>query len=731
MKNKKLLNVVTTGIIALTLTTQTVSAAIPAAVEFVNEDVSQIEGVSVPLSEIVTKENDEGTNEILSNAFLGYTKDNRLILYGELPSSRSFQLTFNENSEPLEVKNQFQIEISDIEDNDKFTLRLHDQNDEVLFFDIEYDSVFSKIDELNHTESNLSKQSESKDIEETEDADEVPSVLEIEDSTDIIENDVEIADDTEHEEKSQEVPFEEVPDYTYEIDDSNEETVSMPRSQEVEELLHGQQDAPMTLMQRSLMSASSSRTHTNGVYTVVSGDTFNAIASSFNLSVTQLREWNKHVTNTSNLPVGTRLAVTRAGVESMLSQNDKNRLHKGGNSSQFTTNQEFIDFIAPMAIEVANQEGAEALYPSLMIAQAAHESAYGRSSLGAPPYHNLSGIKGNHNGQSVLMWTWEEVGGVRVDVLAGFRHYPSYTASLQDYANLMRNGLSWDRNYYSGTWRSNTSNVFEVLTNNGLRGYATDSAYNTKIRNLINQYDLTQYDSGNYYVRTGTFFGENAALRNINSMRSISPNMVYRHEQSSATPYRNRRVETTNEFVGEAAAQREVARIKADQGWHASYRQTANSTNHVRVQSGFFNTRARAERAVEELRAETGWYATIEADADGRYRLRTGFYVGEESAQRAVKHMENLGWFARTVETGGATPHYVVYTGVFPNPSSVSRAHSYFASRGWQSRETMVDRYTHYYRVYIEGFPSQNQATNFVNQLNSRFGWHSSAFPVN
>lgn len=730
MKNKKLLNVVTTGIIALSLTTQTVSAAIPAAVEFVNEDDSQIEGVSVPLSEIVTKENDEGTNEILSNAFLGYTKDNRLILYGELPSSRSFQLTFNENSEPLEVKNQFQIEISDIEDNDKFTLRLHDQNDEVLFFDIEYDSVFSKIDELNHTESNLSKQSESKDIEETEDADELPSVLEIEDSTDIIENDVEIADDTEHEETNQEEVFEEVPDYTYEIDDSNEETVSMPRSQEVEELLHGQQDVPMTFMQRSLMSTSSSRTHTNGVYTVVSGDSFNAIATSFNLSSAQLREWNGHVTNTSNLQVGTRLAVTRLGVESMLSQADKDRLYKG-NQAEFTTTREFIDFIAPMAIEVANQEGVQGLYPSLMIAQAAHESNYGRSGLGAPPNHNLFGIKGNHNGQSVLMWTWEVYNGNRVNVLAGFRKYPSYSASLQDYANLLRNGVSWNRGIYSGTWRSNSRDVWEVLNNGALNAYATDPAYHTAVRNLINNFDLTQYDSGNYYVRTGTFFGETAAVRNINSMRSISPNMVYRHEQSSATPYRNRRVETTNEFVGEAAAQREVARIKADQGWHASYRQTANSTNHVRVQSGFFNTRARAERAVEELRAETGWYATIEAGTDGRYRLRTGFYVGEESAQRAVKHMENLGWFARTVETGGSTPHYVVYTGVFPNPSSVSRAHSYFASRGWQSRETMVDRYTHYYRVYIEGFPSQNQATNFVNQLNSRFGWHSSAFPVN
>ena len=261
-----------------------------------------------------------------------------------------------------------------------------------------------------------------------------------------------------------------------------------------------------------MFSLQNDRTHENGVYTVKSGDTFNAIASSFNLSLRQLREWNGHVSNINEIVIGTKLAVNRRGVESMLSPTDKARLYMGGATPIFSTNQGFIDEIAPRAVTIANQEGEEGLWASLMIAQAAHESAYGRSSLSAPPYHNLSGLKGSHNGNSVLMWTWEVLGGERVDVLAGFRRFSSYDESLQSYANLLRRG-NWDKNYYSGTWRSNTSSVWEVLDNGGLRGYATDPNYFAAIRRIITQYDLTQYDNIEHRVEV---------VENISNSKTVS-----------------------------------------------------------------------------------------------------------------------------------------------------------------------------------------------------------------
>ena len=521
-----------------------------------------------------------------------------------------------------------------------------------------------------------------------------------------------------------------IPEPSYTPKEYNtEEQVSLPRSSEIDELLHGGNNS-IGLYSGIMRPSSSYLLNEDEPYTVKSGDTFYTIASLFRLSSRQLREWNKHISNINSLKIGTKLAVTRRGVEALLSDADKERLHRGGTEPVYTIPQEFIDDIAPQAINVSNQNGEEPLWPSLMIAQAAHESNYGRSSLASPPYHNLSGIKGSHNGKSVLMWTWEVLSGSKVYVLAPFRHYPSYDASLQSYARLLRKGLSWDRKYYAGTWRSNTNSVWDVLENGGLRGYATDPNYYAAIKRIINAYDLTQYDSGNYYVKTGTFFGEPAANNSIASMKTINSNLSYRYEKSAKTPYQNRRVETTNEFVGEKAAQKAVNSIKSDKGWYSNYRKTKNSTKHVRVQSGYFNSRERAEKAVEEFKEESGLYATIEKGLDGKYRLRTGYFVGEESARKNLENMKNIGWFAKIIETGESTPHYVVYTGVFPNPSAVKSAHEYFNQSHWNSKETGVNKKTYFYRVYVEGFPYETQASSFVNELQNQFGWYSSAFPV-
>lgn len=753
MKNKKLLTTLTTGILAFTLNSQSVSAAVPLIIEVINKEESETFEEGIALNDFVKIENTE-VEEILSTFTVKRSEknDNEIILSGELDSIHQLEFTTLEEKVEINEPGKFEVSIHTSEKNGEFNLVIF--NDESLIEEIVVD-IQQLINQLNRDlmvaesesktleEASIDEENEQEDVIVTSDElnDESSKTSNTDNSEPKIENtenDSENPQDTKAEIENSEVIEEETVTEEKTVTSFNEsdepiddeESVSLPRSSEVEELLFGNEEQFESTMERSLVNTSSSRTHVNGVYTVVSGDTFKSIATSFNLSRTQLIYWNTHITNPDQLKVGTKLAVTRAGVESMLSAADKARLTKSGDGAQFDTPQEFIDFIAPLAIEVANQENTEALYPSLMIAQAAHESNYGRSTLGAPPYYNLSGIKGTHNGDSVLMWTWEVYNGVSVNVLAGFRDYPSYTASLQDYANLLRNGLSWSRNYYSGTWRSTASDVWDVLENKGLRGYATDPNYYTAIKNTINNYNLTQYDSGNYYVRTGTFLGQSSVESSVKAMKTVNPNMSYRYEKTTKTPYQNRRVETVKEFVGENAAKRAVEKIKSDKSWYSSYRKTSNSTKHVRIQSGYFNSRSRAEQAVRDFKEASGLYATIEEGQDGKYRLRTGYFVGESNAQESLKYMENLGWFAKTVETGDSTPNYVVYTGVFPNPSAVKDAHTYFASSNWNSKETMVDRQTYYYRVYVEGFPSKTQATSYVNQLQKQYGWYSSAIPV-
>ncbi|EAG6571234.1 1,4-beta-N-acetylmuramoylhydrolase [Listeria monocytogenes] len=157
------------------------------------------------------------------------------------------------------------------------------------------------------------------------------------------------------------------------------------------------------------------------------------------------------------------------------------------------TVQSFIQTIQASSSQIAAEND---LYASVMIAQAILESAYGTSELGSAPNYNLFGIKGAYNGQSYTKQTLEDDGkGNYYTITAKFRKYPSYHQSLEDYAQVIRKGPSWNPNYYSKVWKSNTTSYKDATK--ALTGtYATDTAYATKLNNLISRYNLTQYDSG-------------------------------------------------------------------------------------------------------------------------------------------------------------------------------------------------------------------------------------------
>ncbi|MGE7367138.1 GW dipeptide domain-containing protein, partial [Desemzia incerta] len=233
---------------------------------------------------------------------------------------------------------------------------------------------------------------------------------------------------------------------------------------------------------------------TDGVYTVQSGDSLGAIASKFGLSLNQLLEWNPKITNPNLIKVGQKINVTKEAYEQSVKDSSDN--NQAGNRP-FATNQEFIDYIAQDAIKIANLADEPQLYASVMIAQAVHESAYGKSLLSLPPYYNLFGIKGSYDGASVPMGTWEEYNGKVTNITAAFRDYPSYYESMLDYADLLRNGLTTDRNFYAPTWVENT-NSYKDATKYLTGTYATDSQYNVKLNNIIEQYDLTRFDKSEY-----------------------------------------------------------------------------------------------------------------------------------------------------------------------------------------------------------------------------------------
>lgn len=151
------------------------------------------------------------------------------------------------------------------------------------------------------------------------------------------------------------------------------------------------------------------------------------------------------------------------------------------------TTSEFIDRIGGVSQDLANQYD---LFPSVMIAQAILESKSGTSGLAVAPYYNLFGIKGSYNGASAVFETWEDDGaGNTYTINDAFRQYPSWRASLEDYAQLLQLPL------YQGAHRS-IAGSYDVATAHLTGRYATDTAYASKLNNIIDVYGLTRFDGG-------------------------------------------------------------------------------------------------------------------------------------------------------------------------------------------------------------------------------------------
>ncbi|MGL9865230.1 glucosaminidase domain-containing protein [Enterococcus faecium] len=159
--------------------------------------------------------------------------------------------------------------------------------------------------------------------------------------------------------------------------------------------------------------------------------------------------------------------------------------------SQNQTTDQFLKKIADDAQEIGQKEG---IYASVMMAQAILESGSGNSLLSSELNHNLFGIKGSYKGSSVTFNTLEQdSSGQSYQIRAQFRKYPSYKESLEDYADLIKNGLTGNPDFYKPTWKSETKDYKEATKY--LEGrYATDRQYSQKLNAIIEAYDLTKYD---------------------------------------------------------------------------------------------------------------------------------------------------------------------------------------------------------------------------------------------
>lgn len=181
------------------------------------------------------------------------------------------------------------------------------------------------------------------------------------------------------------------------------------------------------------------------------------------------------------------------------------------------------------------------LYPSVMMAQAALESAWGTSTL-TTQANNYFGIKGSYNGQSVTMQTAEyDANGQLYYTNAAFRKYPNAKASMTDNAKLLRGGTSFNPAIYSGTWRENAATYADAA--NALTGtYATAPTYGASLISIIQQYSLDSLDSGS----TTSSSSSSSATSSSSSSTTTSPSVTYASAKYyGATENQSGRLSTT------------------------------------------------------------------------------------------------------------------------------------------------------------------------------------------
>lgn len=133
----------------------------------------------------------------------------------------------------------------------------------------------------------------------------------------------------------------------------------------------------------------------------------------------------------------------------------------------------------------AQAEASTGIPASFMIAQAAHETGWGRKEIrhsDGSPAHNLFGIKAGSswNGPTADVVTTEYVNGQPRKVVQKFRAYSSYAESFADYAQLMKNNPRYEQVLAS---RGDAHRFAHGLQR---AGYATDPAYAEKLSKVIN-----------------------------------------------------------------------------------------------------------------------------------------------------------------------------------------------------------------------------------------------------
>ncbi len=150
-------------------------------------------------------------------------------------------------------------------------------------------------------------------------------------------------------------------------------------------------------------------------------------------------------------------------------------------SSSTLDPQEFVSTLWPQAVSTARAIGVS---PAVLLAQAAHETGWGKSIAQMPDgssSYNLFGIKADASwdGPTATVPTLEYVDGVAKRGTAAFRAYDSYAQSFSDYVQFLKANPRYAQALKSADDPAAFTDALQKA------GYATDPSYANKIQAVL------------------------------------------------------------------------------------------------------------------------------------------------------------------------------------------------------------------------------------------------------
>lgn len=164
-----------------------------------------------------------------------------------------------------------------------------------------------------------------------------------------------------------------------------------------------------------------------------------------------------------------------------------------------TPQEAFIAKVGPMVKADMQKNGVCA---AVSLAQAILESSYGKSELATGGANNLFGMKKNLSGNTWPGSVWdgrvyskqtkEVYASGPATVQADFRAYKDWQASVNDHSAYLAGAKNGSALRYKGIVGADTMTTIDIIVRGG---YATAPDYKDKLRRLIEQYDLTKWNT--------------------------------------------------------------------------------------------------------------------------------------------------------------------------------------------------------------------------------------------